>query len=85
MAYLRKHEEGWRVRKMKECDRIREEERMDRLAIVREKKRKYGIKRISKEENMRLKKRTEERLEIASAKENLWKKFRDRDQDLAQT
>ena len=34
---------------------------------------------------MRLKRRTEERLEIASAKENLWKKFRDRDQELAQT
>ena len=33
---------------------------------------------------MRLKKRTEERLEIASAKENLWKKFRNKDQELAE-
>jgi hypothetical protein len=70
---------------MKECDRIREEEKMDRLAVVREKKRKYGIKRISKEENMRLKKRTEESLEIASAKENLWRKFREKDKELAPT
>jgi hypothetical protein len=85
MAYLREHEEGWRVRKMKEFDRIREEEKEDRLAIVREKKRKYGIKRISKEENMRLKKRTEERLEIASAKGNLWKKIREKGQELAET
>jgi hypothetical protein len=70
---------------MKECDRIREEKKMDRLAVVREKKRKYGIKRISKEENMRLKKRTEERFEVASAKENLWRKFRDKNKDLAPT
>ena len=39
IVYLQKHEEGWRIRKMKECDRIREEEKMDRLAVVREKKR----------------------------------------------
>jgi hypothetical protein len=46
-----------------ECDRIREEEKKDRLAVVKEKKRKYGIKRLSKEENMRMNMRTEERLE----------------------
>ena len=85
MAYLKEHEEGWRVRKLKECDRIREEEKMDRLAVVREKKRKYGLKRISKEENKRLKRRTEERLEIASAKANLWRRFRDRNKELDMT
>ena len=44
--------------------------------MVKEKKRKYGIKRLNKEENMRMTKRTEERLEIAKAKENLWRKHR---------
>ena len=51
--------------------------------MVREKK--YGLKGISKEENMRLRKRTEERLEIASAKENLWRRFRDKREELAPT
>jgi hypothetical protein len=60
-----------------ECDRIREEEKKDRLAVAKEKKRKYGLKRLSKEENMRMTMRTEERLEIAKAKENLWRKFRE--------
>ena len=69
---------------MKECERIREEEKQDRLALAREKKRKYGIKKISKEENQRLKKRTGERLEIASAKANLWKKFREGGEDLSE-
>ena len=44
--------------------------------MAKEKKRKYGIKRLSKEENMRMTKRTEERLEIAKAKENLWRQYR---------
>ena len=70
------------MRKMKECDKIKEEEKQDRLALSREKKRKYGMKKISKEENMRLRKRTGERLEIATAKANLWKKFREGKDDL---
>ena len=77
MGYLKETEEGWRTRKLEECTRIREEEKEDRLAVAREKKRKYGIKKISKEENIRLKMRTGERLEIASAKANLWKKYRE--------
>ena len=40
------------------------------------------MKKISKEENMRLRKRTGERLEIATAKANLWKKFREGKDDL---
>ena len=59
-----------------ECDRIREEVKKDRLAVVKEKKRKYGIRRLNKEDNMRITKRTEERLEIAKSKENLWRKHR---------
>ena len=44
--------------------------------MVREKKKRYDLKKLSKEENQRLKIRTEERLEVARAKENLWKRFR---------
>ena len=84
ISFLKHNEEGWKLRKMKECERIREEEKQDRLALAREKKRKYGIKKISKEENQRLKKRTGERLEIASAKANLWKKFREGGEDLSE-
>ena len=84
ISFLKQNEEGWKLRKMKECERIREEEKQDRLALAREKKRKYGIKKISKEENQRLKKRTGERLEIASAKANLWKKFREGGEDLSE-
>ena len=76
MKFLRENVEKWRERKIGECERIREEEKKDRLAVAKEKKRKYGIKRLSKEENMRMTRRTEERLEIAKAKENLWRKHR---------
>ena len=74
ITYLKEKEVKWSERRMKECSKIREEENLDRLALVRVKKLKYGIKKASKEEGMRLKKRTEERLEISTAKGNLWKK-----------
>jgi hypothetical protein len=77
VAFLRTNADKWRKRKIEECDRIREEEKKERLGVVKEKKRKYGIKRLSKEENMRMTKRTEERLEIARAKENLWRQHRE--------
>ena len=77
ISFLKVNEDGWRTRRLQENERIKEEEKRDRLALVREKKKKYGIKKISKEENMRLKRRTEERLEISVAKSNLWKKFSD--------
>ena len=47
--------------------------------MVREKKKRYGISRLSKEENQRLKLRTEDRMMIARAKENLWKRFREKE------
>jgi hypothetical protein len=84
ISFLKENEEGWKLRKIKECERIGAEEKEDRLALAREKKRKYGIKRISKEENLRLKKRRGERLEIASTKANLWKKFREGGDDLSE-
>ena len=46
--------------------------------MAKEKKKRHGIKRLSKEENQRMTRRTEDRLEIARAKENLWRKFRER-------
>ena len=38
ITYLKENEEGWRIRKMKECEKIKEEEKKDRLALAREKK-----------------------------------------------
>ena len=76
ITFLKTHEEKWRTRRIEECDRIKEEEKIDRLAIAREKKKRYGLKKLSVEENRRLKGRTEDRLEIARAKENYWKRFR---------
>ena len=73
ITFMKTHEEKWRTRRIEECDRIKEEEKIDRLAIAREKKKRYGLKKLSVEENMRLKGRTEDRLEIARAKENYWK------------
>ena len=77
MNFLKENEGGWRQRRIEECDKIREEEKRDRLAVVREKRKRYGLKKLSKEENQRIKTRTEDRLEVARAKENLWKRFRE--------
>ena len=38
ITFLKTHEEKWRTRRIEECDRIKEEEKIDRLAIAREKK-----------------------------------------------
>ena len=83
IEYLKNNEDKWRCRRIEECERIKEEDRRDRLAIAKEKKKRYGLKRLSKDENKRLKQRTEERIEIARAKENYWKKYRDKgDKDM---
>ena len=60
------------------------EEKKDRLAVVAMKRKRYGPKmgKISKEESLKLKMRTEERREMALIRENLWKRFRDEDEDL---
>ena len=76
--FLKENTDKWRERRIEECDKIREEDKRDRLAVAKEKKKRYGMKRLSKEENQRMTRRTEERLEIAKAKENLWRKFRER-------
>ena len=79
IEFLKEKEWGWRQRRIEEIERIREEEKKDRLAVVREKKKRYGIPKLSKEENLRLKLRTEDRMMIARAKENLWKRFREKE------
>ena len=63
LEFLRSNEEKWRCGRIEECERIKEEDKKDRLEIPKE-------KRLSKEENKRLKSRTEEKIEIARAKEN---------------
>jgi hypothetical protein len=78
VKYLRENTDRWRERKIQECDKIREEDKRDRLAVAKEKKKRYGVKRLSKDENQKLTRRTEDRLEIAKAKENLWRQFRER-------
>ena len=75
--YLKENDTGWTKRKMKETARIRAEEKADRLAIVAEKKKRYGLNRLSKEENKRLKERTEDRVTLAMARGNYWKHYRE--------
>ena len=76
IEYLKQQETKWMTRRIAECERIKEEEKKDRLAIVSKKRKSYGLKRLNKEENMRLKRRTEERLELAQAKANYWRWYR---------
>ena len=73
ISFLKKNESKWQHRKIKEVERIKNEEKADRLAISRQKKKKYGIKQLNKEENRRIKERTEERIHISQAKANYWK------------
>ena len=53
---IKENEKRWSARKIKECERIKEEAKEDRLSIAREKKKRYGLKGLSKEENKRIKK-----------------------------
>ena len=46
------------------------------MAITSEKRKRYGLKRMNKEETQRLKERTERKLELAQAKSNYWKWYR---------
>ena len=77
VKYLKENDKKWQDRKIAEVSRIREEEKLERLAIVREKKKRYGIKTLSKEESKRLKERSEERIIVSKAKANYWKRYRD--------
>ena len=76
IAFLKENEVHWQQRRIGEVARIQEEEKVDRLAICAQKKKRYGLKRLSKEENRRIKERTEERILISQAKANYWKNHR---------
>ena len=75
LAFLREKEDSWRIRRIDECERIKEEDKQDILAVVREKKGWYGLKKMSKDETEKMKMRTDERLDISKAKMNMWRKF----------
>ena len=75
---MKENEIKWTTRKIKECERIKEKEKRDRLAIAKEKKRRYGLNRLNKEENQKLKMRTEERLELSQARTNYWRWYREK-------
>ena len=44
MRFLKENEKGWQTRKIKEIERIKEEERAERITICAEKKKRYGLK-----------------------------------------
>ena len=76
IAFLREKEGVWRSRRIAECERIQGIDKKDRLTVIKMKRKRFGIKKISKEEKLSLGMRLEERLEIARAKENLWRHHR---------
>ena len=73
MAFLKENSHKWQERKVTECEKMKQEAKEDRLAVSRMKKKRFGIKRLSKEENKRLKERAEDRILLAKARGNLWK------------
>ena len=76
IEYLKKNEKRWLERRKAEVKKMREVEKEERLAIVAQKKRRYGIKKLSKEETKRMGERTRERIELACVKDNYWKLHR---------
>ena len=76
IKFLKENEKGWQQRRIGEVDRIKEEEKMERLAICKQKRKRYGIRKLNKEEQKRIRERTSERIEIAQAKANYWKLHR---------
>jgi hypothetical protein len=43
MEFMRKNKDKWKERRLEETKRIKEEDKRDRLAVVKEKKKRYGI------------------------------------------
>ena len=60
---------------------MKQEDKDDRLAVVAIKKKRYGIGKLSKDETKGMRKRTEERILLAKVKENLWRKYQDKESD----
>ena len=49
MKFLQKNDKGWQTRKIKEIERIKDEKRIERLTICAQKKKRYGLKKLTKE------------------------------------
>ena len=77
MTFLKENSKEWHERKLRECERMRKEAKEDRMAVVRMKKKRYGIKTMSKEENTRFKEMSERKILLAKARGNLWKLARE--------
>ena len=54
LQYLEENAEGWRSRRIKEVEKIKAEEKRDGHAVVKVKKKRYGIGKLSKEESIRM-------------------------------
>ena len=65
IKFLKENEKGWQQRRIGEVDRIKEEEKMERLAICEQKRKRYGIRKLNKEDQKRIRERKSERIEIA--------------------
>ena len=79
VRFLKENCSNWQERQVEEWERIKIEEKKDRLAVIAIKKKRYGAKlaKLSKEESSKIKMRTGERKEFALIRKNLWKRFRE--------
>ena len=50
IQFLKENEKSWQTRRIKEIERIKEEEKAERLTICAEKKKRYGIKKFNNED-----------------------------------
>ena len=63
---------------MEETARIREEEKLERLEMVKKKKIKFQKGYLSKEESTKLEEGTKTILDLAEMKQNLWRCYREK-------
>ena len=90
-AFIKENTNTWETRVMEETKRIREEERKERILLAGRKKKLYDEKRGKKkkasgdvdgklesgvEDKYEIKRKMNERLEIAEYRKNLWKEYR---------
>ena len=70
--FIKENSKGWKERGLEERKKIREEEKEERLKIVRNKKLKFRTKNWEKTEIETLESKTARRIELAEIKHNLW-------------
>ena len=82
-SFIKENTERWEKRTGDETKRIRAEEKVERLDRAKQKQEKYRNKVKIKEEEEKLKmnakQRTNEILELAEIRKNLWKNYRNED------